>query len=350
MELIVKLKKEFGNFKLDFDFTARNSNIGIFGPSGSGKSSLLSMIAGLHQPDEGHIFFNDEPLYNDKINIPPDKRKIGIIFQNPHLFPHLSVKGNLLFGLKRCSRENRKIDFHDLIDVLQLSHLLDRGVNKLSGGEKQRVAIGRAVLSNPRLLLMDEPLTALDDSLRFQIINHLKNVCSAFHIPYLFVSHSLLEMRLMAEQVLNIEAGRITGQYTSEELARRNLGASHIGFINIIKLGKPLNEGGVFAYPWGKSRLYLSEKSRNGNSFAELSSKDIMLFKKHPEATSARNLLPCTVKSIFTSDGKTGVELDCSGNILVAEIVHDAVAELKIKKGSNIYAAIKASAFRLLPA
>ena len=349
MQLRIAVKKRFASFDLDMDVAISHFRTGVFGPSGSGKSTLVSMIAGLERPDSGLIQLNGETLFDGSIDVPPEKRRIGIIFQHPLLFPHLSTQGNLLYGLNRCPADLRRIDFDTLVEVLQIGHLLKRGVNNLSGGEKQRVAIGRAVLSNPRLLLMDEPLSALDDTLRFQIIGHLKSVCETFSIPYLFISHSLLEMRLMADQVLNVAGGRIIGRSSAEELARQRLGASQVGYINLLNLGTPSMVGTLYAYPWGASRLLLSVGSERDESMAELSSKDIILFKQHPEATSARNLMQCTVRSLFSSGRKIGVELDCSGNTLIAEVVQDAVTELNITTGSTIYAAVKASAFRMLP-
>lgn len=349
MELRIALKKRFESFDLDIDVTLNHFSTGVFGTSGSGKSTLVSMIAGLERPDSGLIQLNGETLFDGSIDMPPEKRRIGIIFQHPYLFPHLSTEGNLRYGLNRCTIDQRKIGFEALVEVLNIGHLLQRGVNKLSGGEKQRVAIGRAVLSNPRLLLMDEPLSALDDSLRFQIIGYLKNVCETFSIPFLFISHSLLEMRLMADQVLNVAGGRIISCSSAEELARQRLDSSPVGYINLLKLGPPSPSAGLFAYPWGASQLLLSAGSERDNSMAELSSKEIILFKKHPEAISARNLLQCNVRSLFNSGRKIGIELDCAGNTLIAEVVQDAVNELNITPDSIIYAAVKASAFRMLP-
>ena len=220
--------------------------------------------------------------------------------------------------------------------------------NELSGGQQQRVAIGRELLSSPRLLLMDEPLSALDDSLRFQIINYLKDACQAFDIPYLFISHSLLEMRLMVTEAVNMTAGRASGAIRVEEIARQRLGSSQVGYINLLELDDPQKQSGMYSYRWGGSRLLVSAGSERSSIIGELSSKDIMLFKKHPEAISARNLLECRVVSIFSSGRKTGLELDCCGGRLIAEVVQDAVNELQITQGSTVYAAIKASAFRLL--
>ena len=349
MELRIALQKRFESFDLDMDVTVSHFRTGVFGASGSGKSTLVSMIAGLERPDSGLIRLNGETLFDGSIDMPPEKRRIGIIFQHPHLFPHLSTEGNLRYGLNRCTVDRRKVDFAALVEVLNIGHLLQRGVNKLSGGEKQRVAIGRAVLSNPRLLLMDEPLSALDDALRFQIIGYLKSVCETFSIPFLFISHSLLEMRLMADQVLNVAGGRIIGISSAEELARQRLGSSQVGYINLLKLGRSCLAGSLYAYPWGAAQLLLSAGSERDSSMAELSSKDIILFKQHPEAISARNLLQCTVRSLFSSGRKIGVELECAGNTLISEVVQDAVNELGIVPGGTVFAAVKASAFRMLP-
>ena len=350
MRLAITIARHFDSFDLNLDVRLDQARTGIFGPSGSGKSTLVNLIAGLERPDSGRIELDGEPLFNaGAIDIPPERRRVGIIFQQPHLFPHLNVRSNLLYGQKRCPVSQQHININDLTKILGISHLLDRGVNNLSGGEKQRVAIGRAVLSNPRLLLMDEPLSALDDALRFQIIGYLKAVSSQFGIPYLFISHSLLEMRLMADEVLGIEAGRVVGRGTPEELARQRLGSSPVGYINLLELGTPHLFNGLYSYPWGAARLVLSADSGRTAALAELSSKDIMLFKQHPEAISARNLLECRVRSLFTSGRKTGVELECRGNTLIAEVVQDAVNELGIVPGGIVYAAIKASAFRMLP-
>jgi molybdate transport system ATP-binding protein len=272
-----------------------------------------------------------------------------MVFQQHCLFPHLSVRNNLLYGYKRCPAEYRTIDFDALVDVLKLEGLLDRDVVNLSGGEKQRVALGRAILANPRLLLMDEPLSALDDSLRFQIIPYLRSVSEKFGIPYLFISHSLIEMRLMTDSALVFEKGVMVEQVSSEQLARNRMGSSPVGYINLLDVGRPTETAGLFAYPWGAGQLLLSAGSESDKSTAELSSKDIILFKQHPEAISARNLLQCSVRSLFSSGRKIGVELDCAGNTLIAEVVQDAVNELGITAGSTVYAAFKASAFRMLP-
>ncbi|WP_085813404.1 molybdenum ABC transporter ATP-binding protein [Geoanaerobacter pelophilus] len=348
MELRMAAVKQLGSFSLSVDFTLVGERTGIFGASGSGKSTLVALIAGLQQPDQGEIVLDGEPLFSSSksIDLPAERRRVAVVFQHPCLFPHLSVKSNLLYGLRRCLPENRVTDFGLLVEILELKDLLKRGVNLLSGGERQRVALGRALLANPRLLLMDEPLSALDDGLRFQIIPYLKAVSEQFGIPYLFISHSLTEMRLMAEEVLVLSRGEVVERTSSEQVARSRMGQSKIGYINQLNLQDACRSGDLFSYRWGDDRLLISAGSDEKQAMFQLSSKDIILFRKHPEAISARNLLKCTVGDIFTSGNRVGVELLSGANRLVAELVQQALEELQITVGSEVYAAIKASAFR----
>ena len=350
MDLTLKVTKTFGDFTLAADVSASGSRIGIFGESGSGKSTLVNMVAGLARPDGGEIILDGEPLFSAErgVNVLPERRRVALVFQHPHLFPHLSVRGNLLYGWKRCAVANRQVGLDDILDVLKIGHLLDRGVNNLSGGEKQRVALGRALLSNPRLLLMDEPLSALDDTLRFQIIPYLRGACDALAIPYLFISHSLVEMRLMAERVIVFSQGRQVADTTPDDLARSRMGASPVGYINLLRLDDPLDHHGLTSYSWAGNRLFLSAPPGEGELLFELSSKDMILFKQHPEAISARNLLRCTVAGTFEAGRKAGVELECGTGSLVAEVAPEAARELELTVGSEVYVAIKASAFRRL--
>ena len=349
MELLFNLKKKFGAFSLDINYSASGNRTGVFGPSGSGKSTLVNLLSGLEHPDNGFIRLDDDILFDSEshINIPPERRRIGIVFQHSHLFPHLSVKKNLLYGYKRCVHENRKITIENIVDVLQLGKLLNRNISRLSGGEKQRVAIGRAVLSNPRLLLMDEPLSGLDDKLKFQIIPFLKNTCELFNIPYLFISHSMLEMRIMTDRILPVHNGHTDGSITPEELALTHMKHS-AGFINLLKLKNPRKTNGIYAYQWGNEEIFISSGSDSVETLFQILSTDIILFKRHPEATSARNLLKCRVSNVFHSGQRLGVQLNCGGEKLIAEVVKDSVEELGIREGAEIFAAIKAVAFRKL--
>ena len=350
MQLSMNVRKGFGGFALDVDFSVAGERFGVFGASGSGKSTLGGLLAGLIMPDAGEITLEGDCLFSSTkgINLRPEQRRIAMVFQQHGLFSHLNVKNNLLYGHRRCSPQHRKIDITDLIEVLQIGPLLEREVENLSGGEKQRVALGRAILANPRLLVMDEPLSALDDTLRFQIIPYLKSVSEQFGIPYLFVSHSLVEMRLMVEHVLAMSEGRVAALTSVDQMARTRLGQSPVGYINLLRLAAPRMVDGLHAYPWGDGELLISAGSSAAAGLFELSSKDIMLFKRHPEAISARNLLKCRVTGTFSSGRKVGVELAHGDQQLIAEVVPEAARELDIAGGGEIYAAIKASAFRRL--
>ncbi len=350
MKLRIDIEKKLGDFSLKVNTEISGERVGIFGASGSGKSTLTHLIAGLIKPDAGEIYLDDTCLFSSrkKIDLSPEKRRISIVFQQATLFPHLGVKQNLLYGYKRCRPAERRIEPEAIIGVLNLGHLVGRGVNKLSGGEKQRVALGRAVLANPRLLVMDEPLSALDDSLRYQIIPYLRSVSAEFGIPCLFISHSITEMQLMTERVLVVKNGRLAGISTPDQLARAGMASNPKGYLNLLRLNGAKEQDGLFHCPWGSSELIISDGKTGEESLFELSSRDIILFKQHPEAISARNLLECTVTELFDSDGRKGVVLQSGGKTLVAEIVRVAAEELVITQGSTLFAAIKASAFRRL--
>lgn len=350
MELQVRVEKRLGGFFLNMEFLCQGERTGLFGPSGSGKSTLVGLIAGLGTPDKGCVVLNGKRLYDSEqgICLPPERRRIGVVFQEPHLFPHLSVKGNLLYGRKRSVCGCRCIDFDDLVETLQITPLLARGVQNLSGGEKQRVALGRAVLANPRLLIMDEPLSALQDALKFQVIPYLKGVSERFGIPYLFISHSLMEMRLVVEQALVVSAGRVIGQSQPDELARSTLGQNPGGYVNLLRPRSPRPSAGLFLYDWAGGELCISAGDDRPDPLFTLSARDVILFRKHPEAISARNLFRCTVIGTFPAGAWVGIELTCRGERLVAEVVRAAAEELECTIGSELYAAIKASAFRKL--
>ncbi len=350
MELQLQVAKQQGNFLLELDLKVSGERIGIFGPSGSGKSTLVNLLAGLAKPDSGSFLLDGKTLFDSTagVNVATEQRRIAMVFQQHALFPHLTVRKNLLYGYQRCPATERRIELAEVAETLEITDLLEQMPETLSGGQSQRVALGRAILASPRLLLMDEPLSALDDDLRYRIIPYLNLVSERFRIPFVFISHSLVEMRLMADQVAVLDKGKLADLVAPEELARQRMGQSRTGYINLLKLGTAQQKNGQLAFPWGTGELLLSASNRPEAGMFELSSKDIILCKRHPDAISARNLLPCTIRSLFETGLKVGVELDCTGNRLVAEIVPDAAAELQITPGSTVWAAIKASAFRRL--
>lgn len=350
MLLEVDVEKDFGDFQCRIAFSLASEKCGVFGPSGSGKTSLMHMLAGLLQPDSGKIKLNDLTLFDQKagINLPPEARRVGVVFQHAHLFPHMSVKKNLFYGLNRIPLAQRNIDPDQLISILQIDQLLDRSVAKLSGGERQRVALGRTILACPHLILLDEPLAGLDGMLKYQIIPHLRRVFAEFSIPMLFISHSLQEMRMMTEEVLVMNHGLVEKKITTEELARTSHGSGGRGYTNLLRLESPKDLGKLLSYSWGGVALMLVQSDTPTAGEFALNSRDILLFKKHPEATSARNMLPCVVRKTYQTDWLVGVELDCRGNTLIAEIVPQSLDELEIRPGSEIVAVFKASAFQRL--
>lgn len=349
MRLEVDIVKRQGAFTLEAAFATGCERFGIFGRSGSGKSTLIALLAGLARPDRGSIVLDGERLFcaEQGIDLAPERRRIAVVFQQAYLFPHLNVEQNLLYGFRRTPPSLRRVSPEDLIPVLDLTALLGRDVGTLSGGERQRVALGRAVLANPRLLLMDEPLSALDEGLKYQIIPYLRAVFDRFATPFLFISHSMNEMRLMTDEVLVLHHGRVSELTTPEQLARERMGWTRAGYINLLRLPAPEADGDLFAFRFGHNRL-LMWSGNGGEGVYELSSKDIMLFKGRPEAISARNLLQCRIAAVSPLENRVAVELDCGGERLVATVVRQAAVELNLQPGDEVYAIIKASAFRRL--
>jgi len=213
---------------LNLDFTFQRDNFclhictkidapitGISGPSGSGKSTLLAVIAGLLKPQCGHIALNNRTLLSqhsvDKTNafIPPHKRKVGLVFQDGQLLPHLSVRNNLLYGYRNISEEQRHFSLREIVELFEIDHLLERKINTLSGGEKQRVALGRAVLYSPELLLLDEPISALDERLKHQILPFFLRIKSECKIPMIYVTHSPHEIEFLTDTRLIMNNGQL---------------------------------------------------------------------------------------------------------------------------------------------
>jgi molybdate transport system ATP-binding protein len=348
--LEVDVEKRFAEFQCRVKFSLNSVKCGVFGPSGSGKSTLMSMLAGLLPPDEGRISLNGLTFFDSQagINLRPEARRVGVVFQHAHLFPHMSVEKNLFYGMKRTPLQERTIDPEQLLRVLQVDHLLDRRVMKLSGGERQRVALGRTILACPYLILLDEPLSGLDGMLKYQIIPHLQRVFAEFSIPMLFISHSLQEMRMMTDEVIVMKEGRVAQHIATEELARTSLGSGGRGYTNLLRLDAPEDLGRLMRYSWNGVELMLVKSENRGAGQFALNSRDILLFKKHPEATSARNMLPCVVRHTYETDWLVGIELDCGGNTLIAEIVPQSLEEMDIGPGSELIAVFKASAFERL--
>ena len=209
--LDIQLARRQDDFQVDAAFQTRNTGItALFGPSGAGKTSVINMVAGLSRPDKGRILVRDRVLFDSDhgINLPPEKRSIGYIFQDGRLFPHLTVRGNLTYGMKLTPRSQRFIGIDQVVDLLGIEHLLDRRPARLSGGEKQRVGIGRALLTSPRLLLMDEPLASLDLARKSEVIPFIGKLPAAFSIPIIYVTHSVDEVLQLADDIVLMNYGK----------------------------------------------------------------------------------------------------------------------------------------------
>lgn len=350
MNFDIDLKKNNGTFHLSATFTLEENRLGIFGPSGSGKSTLINLLCGLLTGDSGHIRLNDQWLYqHDKgINIPSNKRRIAVVFQHAHLFPHLRVESNLLYGYKRLAPQQRKLAPEDVIEVLELAALLKQRVAGLSGGERQRIALGRALLASPQLLILDEPLSALDHNLKEQIIPFLRRSLRRFAIPYVYISHSLSEMRRLTDQVIVIGNGQITEITTAETMALKRITSGQRGYINHLNLNSPREVGDLLAYRWGNGELMLCANVHHHQGLFELSSKDIMLFKNNPGALSARNLLRMQITRMTDMGNSVAVTLGQGQQTLISQVMREAAAELALHPGQQVFAGIKASVFRPL--
>ena len=204
-------RRSLGRFEIDVDIRASGRVLALCGASGAGKTSLLNIIAGLERPRSGRVMVGGETFLDTArgVDVPVRARRLGYVFQEPRLFPHLSVASNLTYGARFAPAGDGAVGFAEVVKLLGIGALLDRRPDTLSGGEKQRVAIGRALLSRPRALLLDEPLTAIDHARRQEILGLIETLRDAFRIPIIFVSHRGSEVARLATDIATIEAGRV---------------------------------------------------------------------------------------------------------------------------------------------
>ena len=226
--LDLKLAFRRGRFALNIDTKLKHRVTAFYGPSGCGKTTLLNLVAGLSRAERGHIRLNGEVLFDSEsgIDLAPEHRRIGYLFQEDRLFPHLNVASNLRYGLRRGNGKGPRMD--EVVEVLGLETLLERRPNRLSGGEKQRAALGRALLRAPRLLLLDEPLASLDEKLKERILPFLARTVGHFDLPMIYVSHSSTELSSLADHVMLLENGKIAGEGSPKALFAKAPAASSI--------------------------------------------------------------------------------------------------------------------------
>jgi molybdate transport system ATP-binding protein len=222
--LDISVRRLQGTFRVDAAFVTEGTGItALFGRSGAGKTSVITMVAGLVKPDEGRIVVNGRIYFDSEkgLNIPPEKRRFGYIFQDGRIFPHLSVKSNLTYGMNLVPRSERFVAFDQVVELLGLEHLLDRRPAKLSGGEKQRVAIGRSLLTSPHLMLMDEPLASLDDERKSEVLPFIATLPKEFDVPILYVSHSVDEILSLADYLVIVDSGLAIAAGQAKEVLNR---------------------------------------------------------------------------------------------------------------------------------
>ncbi|MFY9876752.1 MAG: molybdenum ABC transporter ATP-binding protein [Rhodomicrobium sp.] len=347
--------QKLGGFTLDASFAADSRFIALFGHSGSGKTTLLNVVAGLLRPERGRVIVDGATLFDSdrRIFLPPYRRQLGTVFQEDRLFPHLSVRQNLLYGawFARPTRKQEKLA--RIADLLGIERLLGRYPNRLSGGEKQRVAIGRAILASPKLLLMDEPLASLDDPRKQEIMPYLERLRDEARIPVIYVSHSVAEVARLSDTLVILAGGKVRAAGPTIELMQRldllpmvdggETGAvieaivkSHDDAYGLTALA---SRGGQ----WKVLRLNILPGKRVR---MQIKARDVMVALRQPGDVSALNVIAAVVAEIGPSDGP-GVEikLDCGGEALVARLTRYSVERLSLRAGTPVFAIVKSVSF-----
>ncbi len=352
MTLSVSLSHRIDSFALEVAFAAPPGLTALFGRSGSGKTTIVNAVAGLLRPDRGRISVGDVVLLDTDRGavLPPHRRRLGYIFQEGRLFPHLTVRQNLRYGAWFAPRGARREDMGKIVDLLGIGHLMDRRPAGLSGGEKQRVAIGRALLSSPRLILADEPLAALDEGRKAEILPYFERLRDEVGIPILFVSHSASEVARLATTIVVIEAGRVVRQGPAAEVLGdpgvTPVGAREAGAILATRV-LTHHPDGLTELAAGSERLFLPALPHEPGQpvRVRIAAHDVLLSRSRPEGLSALNILAGTVHEIRSGEGPGAiVSLDTDAGRLLARITRRSVAALDLQPGIQVHAILKSVA------
>ena len=352
--LSVNITKTFGSFRLETQFEVEEGSItAIFGKSGAGKTSTINAIAGLTRPDVGVIQIGNTTLFdqNLKINLPIYKRQIGYVFQDDRLFPHMTVRNNLIYGTPKNRDVANSLNLTDITGLLELAPLLERRPRTLSGGEKQRVAIGRALLSNPKLLLMDEPLASIDVQHRFEILPFIQRVREKIGITIIYVTHALEEVIFIADQIILLSEGQVTAQGTVEEIMSRLdlhpmtsrfdagavISATYSGYDREFDLGELSFDGGILRIAGLNAEIGIHLR-------AHIRARDVSLMLDKPKDTSVLNVFKGELIEIRHEEGPQLDLLINIGTPLIARITRKSLNDLNLDIGSKVYAMIKAVA------
>jgi molybdate transport system ATP-binding protein len=354
MTLSADIKHRLNDFHLDARFETSSDLVALFGTSGSGKSSIINVIAGLIRPDRGRVAIGDTVLLDTAhgVFIPRHRRRIGYVFQEGRLFPHLTVRQNLLYGRWFAPTGEPREELDDVVDLLGIDGLLDRRPNRLSGGEKQRVAIGRALLASPRLLLMDEPLASLDEARKAEILPYIERLRDQSRVPIVYVSHSVAEVTRLASSMVLLSEGKVAAAGSIFDVMHRldlvpltgqaEAGAIIEAVVERHDAAFGLTELRSRAGLWRLPRLNAPVSARLR---LRVNARDVMLAKSAPKDLSALNILPGIVAEMGTGDEPTvEIRLDCNGDALIARLTRYSVDRLGLRVGEPVHALVKSVA------
>ncbi|WP_432346994.1 molybdenum ABC transporter ATP-binding protein [Shinella yambaruensis] len=352
MSLVVEARHRLGDFSLEAAFTSDRGVTALFGRSGSGKTSLVRIIAGLTRPAEGRVLLGDEVLVDTarRVFVPAHRRRFGYVFQEARLFPHLTVRQNLNYGRWFSQKGARTENPDRVVDLLGIAGLLDRQPANLSGGEKQRVAIGRALLASPRLLLMDEPLAALDEERKAEILPYLERLRDEVGIPIVYVSHSVAEVARLADRVVLMADGRIEaigaasdvlgGPRLSSAAERREAGSVLAGRVE----ARDAAHGLATIRLVGGATILVPDAAVSPGETVRLRipARDVMIATVRPEGLSALNILEGAVEAIEPDgEGMASLRIACGGDVVRARITALSVERLGLAPGLPVHAVIK---------
>ncbi len=352
----VAIRKTLGSFRLDVDRTSNARTLGLLGPSGSGKSTILHCIAGIMRPDHGRIASNGRTLTdtNAGLHLTPPHRGIGYVFQDGLLFPHLSVLRNLEYGMLA---HGNGPTLEEVVEVLELRELMNRNSITLSGGEARRVAIGRALLSGPQLLLLDEPLSGLDRTLATRTLNYLKRVAQTLRVPMLYVSHTPSDVFFLCDDAWILNEGRLVAAGPPRNLLTHGDRLHQLDdadFCTIVPARRESTPQGIGAvYRIGELAVCCSPDMVADGEEALLSihADDVIVARGKPAAISARNVISAEVTAVGLSDKRAIITLRVGPQCedWVVRLTPAAVRELQIEPGAAVFAIIKASSIQAVP-
>ena len=344
--LQVAIQKRLGDFELDVSFDAPAGVTAIFGRSGSGKTSLVNAVAGLLNPDDGRIVLGDQVLFDAGAGTrrAPQQRRVGYVFQDARLFPHMSVERNLRYGGDH--------DAERVIEVLGLGDLLARRPAGLSGGEKQRVALGRALMSDPQILLLDEPLAALDAPRKAEILPYIERLRDTVQVPMLYVSHDVSEVARLATTLVILDAGSVVasgpvGEVLSRPAAVPLLGVRDAGAVIVTKVAGRLLDDGLTELVFSGGRIMLPGILGTLGQTVRLRipAQDVILSRTAPKGISALNVLPVTITALEQGRGPgVAVGLKAGDDALLARVTRRSASRMELAVGQQVFAIIKATA------